>query len=174
MDYLWTPWRFGYITSADAAPGCVFCDKLASAEDEAEYVVFRGTANFVVLNLFPYTVGHLLIVPYRHIASLVEAGPDELHELILLARFSEEVLRRVYRPHGLNLGMNIGKSAGAGVAGHLHLHVLPRWEADANFMSVIGETRVLPEELPVTWKKLRAEFASLPSRELQGADPAPA
>jgi ATP adenylyltransferase len=154
MDYLWTPWRFAYISTADRAPSCVFCDK-QFGDDAAEYIVHRGQYNYLVLNIFPYTVGHLLIVPYRHIASLVEAATEELVEMMDLTRRSEQALREVYRPTGINLGMNIGKSAGAGVAGHLHMHVLPRWEADANFMSIIGETRLLPEELAVTWEKLR-------------------
>ncbi len=158
MDYLWTPWRFAYISTADRAPSCVFCDKQSSGDDAGEYIVHRGQYNYLVLNIFPYTVGHLLIVPYRHIASLVEATAGELVELMDLTRRSEQALRAVYRPGGINLGMNIGKSAGAGVAGHLHMHILPRWEADANFMSIIGETRLLPEELAVTWEKLRGEF----------------
>jgi ATP adenylyltransferase len=160
MDYLWTPWRFAYVTTADGAEGCVFCDKLAAADDEREFVVHRAEHNYVVLNIFPYTVGHLLIVPYRHVATLAECTPEEAVELIQLARRAEQALRSVYRPHGINVGMNIGKSAGAGVAGHVHMHVLPRWEADANFLSVIGETRVIPEDLSLTWSKLRAEFSA--------------
>lgn len=164
MDYLWTPWRFAYVSTADRAPSCVFCEKLASGDDEREYVVHRGRHNYVVLNIFPYTVGHLLIVPYRHIATLSEATVEELGELMDLTRRSEQALRKVYHPGGINLGMNIGKSAGAGVAGHLHMHILPRWEADANFLSVIAETRILPEELSVTWNKLRGEFGSAEPR----------
>ncbi|SRR5579884_253533 len=158
MDYLWTPWRFAYITQANRTTGCIFCDKAASPEDEANYVVYRGRKNFLLLNLFPYTAGHVMIVPYRHIATLTEGCRDELIEMMDLTQRTEAALRKIYRPEGINLGMNIGKAAGAGVAGHIHMHVLPRWEADANFMSVIGETRVLPEELPVTWAKLRNEF----------------
>ena len=161
MDYLWTPWRFAYVTTADRAASCVFCEKPSGGNDEVEYIVYRGRENYIVLNIFPYTVGHLLIVPYRHIAALAEGTAAELTEMMELTRRSEEVLRKVYRPHGINVGMNIGKSAGAGVAGHLHMHILPRWEADSNFLSVIGETRVLPEELPLTWNKLRAEFQAL-------------
>ena len=158
MDTLWTPWRFAYLTGAERASGCVFCQKAEAADDERNYVVYRGRKNFLVLNLYPYTVGHVMIVPYRHIATLEESEPGELGEMMELTRRTEAALRKVYRPQGLNLGMNIGKSAGAGVADHIHMHVLPRWEADANFLSVIGETRTLPEELPVTWKKLRAQF----------------
>ena len=158
MDYLWTPWRFTYITQADQASGCVFCEKQAATDDERNYIVYRGRKNYILLNVYPYTVGHLMIVPYRHIATLEESGRDEMLEMMELTCRAEAALRKTYRPHGMNLGMNIGKSAGAGVAGHIHMHVLPRWDADANFMSVIGETRVLPEELPVTWAKLRKEF----------------
>jgi ATP adenylyltransferase len=118
-------------------------------------VVHRGTHNFVILNRYPYTSGHIMVVPYAHVSTL-EALPDEpLVELIRLARESETHLRAIYRPGGLNLGLNIGEAAGAGIASHLHLHVLPRWTGDTNFMTTLGETRVLPEELEVTWERLR-------------------
>lgn len=159
MDYLWTPWRFAYVTQGGEPAGCVFCEKPACADDERNFIVHRAQKNFVILNMYPYTTGHMMIVPYRHIASLVETEQEELFEMMDLTRRAEAALRRVYRPDGINLGMNIGKSAGAGVAGHIHMHVLPRWQADANFMSVIAETRVLPETLPVTWAKLRREFS---------------
>jgi ATP adenylyltransferase len=158
MDYLWTPWRYAYLTQANREGGCIFCEKQAAAADRDNYVVYRGGRHFVMLNLYPYTVGHLLIVPYRHIASLTEAEPAELAELMELTCRAEAALRKVYQPHGLNLGMNLGAAAGAGVAGHLHMHVLPRWVADSNFLTAVGETRVLPEELSTTWAKLRAEF----------------
>jgi ATP adenylyltransferase len=164
MDYLWTPWRFSYLTQAGGATGCVFCEKAASSDDERDYIFYRGGKNFGILNIFPYTVGHLMIVPYRHIASLLDADQDEIQEMMELTQKAEAALRNIYRPQGINVGMNIGKSAGAGVAGHIHMHVLPRWDADANFMSVVGETRVLPEELPATWAKLRNEFAALAGR----------
>ncbi|HYM13412.1 MAG TPA: HIT domain-containing protein [Bryobacterales bacterium] len=160
MDYLWTPWRFAYVSQANSTAGCVFCDKAASQDDQQNFVVHRGRQNFLLLNLFPYTVGHVMIVPYRHIATLEEAAAEEMQEMMELTCRTEAALRKIYRPQGINLGMNIGKSAGAGVAGHIHMHVLPRWQADANFMSVIGETRVLPETLEVTWEKLRGEFAT--------------
>jgi ATP adenylyltransferase len=139
--------------SQDAA--CVFCRIGESADDDAEGVVFRGAHCYVVLNRFPYSTGHLMIVPYRHVATLEDCGAEALAETILLARRAEANLRAVYRCPGLNLGWNIGECAGAGVAGHLHLHVLPRWPGDVNFMTAIGETRVLPEELPVTLARLR-------------------
>lgn len=133
----------------------------SSEKDEESLVAFRGQYNFVVLNRFPYTTGHLMIVPYRHVPDL--AGVDEAtaNELMALTRAAERHLRWLYRPEGLNLGMNIGASAGAGVAGHLHMHVLPRWTGDASFITTIGETRVLAEELPVTWQRLKAEFAKV-------------
>ncbi len=160
MDYLWTPWRYAYVTQAGRAEGCVFCQKQTPGDDQRQYVIHRGRHNYLVLNIYPYTVGHLMVVPCRHVATLEECQAEELGELMELTRRAEAALRRLYRPQGFNIGMNIGASAGAGVAGHLHMHVLPRWEADSNFVSVIGETRVLPEELPVTWAKLRGEFGS--------------
>jgi len=160
MDYLWTPWRYQYVTKTGEAGECVFCAAGQSADDRAWLVVHRGTHNFVIINRFPYTSGHIMVVPYLHAASL-ETVPDEaLVEMIRLARESERKLRAIYRPEGLNLGINIGKSAGAGIAGHLHLHVLPRWNGDTNFMTVVSETRILPEDLEATWERLRAEWAS--------------
>jgi len=132
----------------------------ADARDEETLIVFRGEHNFVVLNRFPYTSGHLMIVPYRHVADLAGLTDDAANELIALTRAAERHIRWLYHPDGLNLGMNIGESAGAGVAGHIHMHVLPRWTGDANFLSTVGQTRVLPEELAVTWKRVRDAFAT--------------
>lgn len=128
--------------------------------DEDSLIVFRGKHNFVVLNRFPYTSGHLMVVPYRHTPELAGIDAETAGELMELLRRAESSLRALYKPDGLNLGMNIGESAGAGIAGHIHMHVLPRWSGDANFMTTIGETRVLPEELAVTWARLRAAFAA--------------
>jgi len=154
MDTLWTPWRYRYITKADPVEGCIFCIKAAERKDTENYIVYRGKLNFILLNIFPYTAGHLMIAPYEHVASL-QATPDNVSaEMMRLVRQAEANLRKAYRPDGLNIGMNVGVSAGAGVADHIHMHVLPRWTGDANFMSTIGETRVLPEELPVTYEKL--------------------
>ncbi len=158
MDYLWTPWRYTYIAKSGGDERCVFCDAAATDNDEEALVVHRGNRNFVILNRFPYTNGHLMIVPYQHVATLDDVPDDTLAELIRLAQLSERHIRTIYDPQGLNLGMNIGKSAGAGIAGHLHLHVLPRWSGDTNFMTVVGETRVLPEELNTTWQRLRHAF----------------
>jgi len=123
-------------------------------------VVHRAAANFVILNRFPYTSGHVMVVPVQHVATLEELSEEALVEMFRLARDCERHLRAIYRPEGLNLGMNIGKSAGAGIAGHLHLHILPRWTGDTNFMTVVGETRVLPEDLTVTWERLREAWGS--------------
>ena len=156
MDYLWTPWRYQYVTKAGEADECIFCATVAdTAHDHERLVVHRAARNLVMLNRFPYTSGHLMVVPYEHVATLEALPDDTLVELIRLARESERHLRALYHPEGLNLGMNIGKAAGAGIAGHIHMHVLPRWVADANFISVVGETRVLPETLDVTWSRMR-------------------
>lgn len=130
----------------------------ASGDDERNLIVFRAAHNFVVLNRFPYNSGHVMVVPYRHTADLGAVDEDAAAELMRITRLAEKHLRALYRPDGINLGMNLGQAAGAGVAQHIHMHVLPRWVADANFMTVIGETRVLPEDLSVSWKRLRDAF----------------
>ena len=160
MDYIFSPWRYRYVTGHDKPEGCVFCAIAAANADELNLIVFRGTHNFVVLNRYPYTSGHVLVVPYRHTAELNGIEEDAAAELMRLTRAAEQHLRNLYRPDGMNLGMNLGKAAGAGIAGHIHMHVLPRWVADANFVSVIGETRVLPEDLSVTWQRIHAAFNS--------------
>ena len=158
MDYIWSPWRYQYIKQADKDSRCVFCEINASRDDENNLVVFRGQSNFIVLNRFPYTSGHVMIVPTAHVATVEDTSVEVLEEMMRLAQRAESALRKLYKPDGLNLGMNIGKAAGAGIGGHIHLHVLPRWIADNNFVTVVGETRVLPEELPETWRRLHAEF----------------
>ena len=158
MDYLWTPWRFQYLAGGGKPDGCVFCAAARDVDDRRHLVVHRAVHNYVILNRFPYTCGHLMVVPYRHVATLADVEDAGLAELMLLAKAAERHLRALYRPDGLNFGMNLGESAGAGIAGHLHLHGLPRWTGDANFMTVLGETRVLPEELETTWERLSAAF----------------
>jgi ATP adenylyltransferase len=159
MDYLWTPWRYAYITGADqpdpAVSGeCLFCARLKATDDKQALIVYRGKYNFIILNAYPYTSGHVMIVPHAHVDELSRLSVDAASEIMHLTQRMERVLRELYRPDGMNMGMNIGKAAGAGIAGHLHMHVLPRWVADANFMSVIGETRMLPETLDVTWERI--------------------
>jgi ATP adenylyltransferase len=160
MDYIFTPWRYAYITAADRATSCIFCDRAPSRDanrenDERNMVIYRGQHCFVIANTFPYTSGHVMIVPYAHLDRLDLLPPEAAIEMMALAQRLETVLRDLYHPDGINLGMNIGKAAGAGVAGHIHMHVLPRWVADANFMSVIAETRVLPETPEVTARRIR-------------------
>jgi len=159
MDHLWSPWRYRYVSQATAGDECLFCAKAASKDDRAEHILYRGERNFVLLNAFPYTSGHLMIAPYAHVATLEQASPEDLAEMMRLVQMAEAALRAAYRAGGINLGMNIGKAAGAGVAGHIHMHVLPRWEGDVNFMTAVGETRVLPEDLDGTFAKLLPKFA---------------
>ena len=160
MDHLWSPWRLDYVTGKTpaASSGCIFCDAIAGGH-QSDLVVFYGPTCFVILNLYPYNNGHLMIVPNRHLARLSDATPEELHELIELTQRAEGVLTEAYAPHGMNMGINLGKPAGAGVLDHIHLHVVPRWHGDTNFMTVVGATRVLPEELPQSAVRLRELFA---------------
>ncbi len=156
MDYLWTPWRYAYVSSAEKKSDCVFCDAAKAGDDQKVRIVYRGQHCFVILNTYPYTPGHVMVVPYTHLDELQKLPPEAATEMMALSQRMESVLRELYCPDGINLGMNIGKAAGAGIAGHIHMHVLPRWVADANFMSVVGETRVLPEMLEETWKRMTA------------------
>jgi len=187
MDILWSPWRYAYVSKAEgeARPGvparlaawpgdtgCVFCNLVAAADfavangmsvDEAESaagLLVRGKHCFVCLNAYPYTSGHVMVMPYAHLDRLSQMPADAAHELIELAQRTELALAEAYRPQGFNFGMNLGEAAGAGVQYHLHLHALPRWMGDTNFMTTVGETRVIPEALDETWKKLRAAFSS--------------
>ena len=144
--------------SGPAPSGCIFCDALARGDAEP-LLIYRGPRAFVLLNKFPYNNGHLMVVPNRHVGRLAGLEPAELADLMSLAQAAERALDAAYRPHGFNVGINIGKPAGAGVLDHLHCHVVPRWDGDTNFMTVFGDTRVLPEELPATAARLRAVFA---------------
>lgn len=157
MDYLWTPWRYAFVSTAHKLEGCVFCE-LPSHPDEEGRIVYRGQHCFILLNAYPYTSGHVMIVPYEHLDQLQKLSTEASQEIMALCQKTEAVLRETYHPEGVNLGMNIGKAAGAGIAGHIHMHVLPRWLADANFMTVVGETRVLPETLDQTWERLRKAY----------------
>lgn len=160
MDYLWSPWRYQYVSSGARRDECIFCEMAAgdASRDRERFILHRGRFNLIVLNIFPYTPGHSLIAPYKHVPNLAGLSVDELSEMVILARDLETALQEAYRPEGLNLGMNLGRSAGAGIADHVHLHVLPRWAGDSNFMTVVGETRVLPEGLATTYDKLAAFF----------------
>ena len=160
LERLYTPWRLAYVTGAARSADCVFCAALAN-QDADPLIVFRGPSCFVILNLFPYNNGHLMVVPNRHLSSLADASPEELAEMMELTRRAEIAVREAFEPHGMNMGLNLGKAAGAGILDHLHLHVVPRWNGDTNFMTIVGETRVLPQELPVTADRLRPIFERL-------------
>lgn len=159
MDNLWTPWRYAYVSGAGKPAGCIFCEAPKLADSKAG-IVYRGSLCYVILNAFPYTSGHVMIVPYEHLDELQKLHRDATHEMMDISQRMESVLRQVYRPDGLNLGMNIGQAAGAGVAGHIHMHLLPRWSADTNFMTTTAETRVLPEALETTYQRLREKLGT--------------
>jgi ATP adenylyltransferase len=161
MEHLWTPWRSTYVTRKPPAGQCIFCAALASPNDDENFVLHRAIHNFVILNRYPYSSGHLMIAPNVHVSRLIDVTEDSAQEMMRLARLSETILEETYTPQGINLGMNIGEAAGAGIAAHIHLHVLPRWRGDANFMTVVGDTRVMPESLDETYRKLRLQFAGL-------------
>ena len=165
MDRLWSPWRLDYITGPKDKSTCVFCrhaeETHADPGNPDSLVVAVGVHAYVVLNRYPYNNGHLMVAPYRHTSTLAELGPDELHELVLFVQRAEQALRDAYPPEGINVGINLGKAAGAGIEEHLHIHLVPRWSGDTNFMTVVGETRVLPEDLPSTARRLRPAFDRL-------------
>ena len=173
MQNLFTPWRYAYLSGGRRPGGCVFCKAAKSRDDASSLVVHRGRFNFIILNRYPYNNGHLMIVPYAHQADLAGGPSAQLREMMQMAARCEEVLKRVYRIHGLNLGMNLGVPAGAGIRGHLHLHLVPRWEGDTNFMTVVGGIRVTPEDLEVTRGKLAPHFQKRRARRKaqQGRNP---
>jgi ATP adenylyltransferase len=163
VEQLWSPWRYEYIASGGVgdpdSTSCVFCKIQADLEhDEANFVLHRASHNFVVLNIYPYISGHLLVVPNQHVGDLDAADKATTDELMDLAKRCQTALRDAYQPGGFNLGMNLGRAGGAGIANHIHLHVMPRWAGDTNFISTIGETRVIPEDLATTYRKLRDKF----------------
>ena len=159
MQHLWSPWRLPYVTGAASTSGCIFCNA-RDASDEP-LVLIRGRGAYVILNLYPYNSGHLMVVPNRHIGSLAAAADDELIELMRFTRDAEIALNEAYRPQGINVGINLGRPAGAGVVDHVHVHLVPRWTGDTNFMSVVGQVRVLPEELGESAGRLRPIFERL-------------
>lgn len=159
MERLWSPWRLEYVTG-DKSAGCALCEAHRLPEAQS-LVVFSGVTAYIVLNLYPYNNGHLMVVPFRHTASLATLTPEELQEVALLTQRAEIALVKAYGPQGINVGINLGKAAGAGILEHMHVHLVPRWSGDTNFMTVIGETRVLPETLAASAVRLRGVFASL-------------
>jgi len=160
VERLWSPWRLAYVTGTGTTEGCIFCEAGAEPKPD-DLVLVRGRLAYVILNLYPYNNGHLMVVPKRHLASLAAATRDELDELIQLTRHAEIALSEAYVPQGINVGINLGRPAGAGIVDHLHIHLVPRWNGDTNFMSVVGNVRVLPEELGQTAARLRPIFKRL-------------
>ena len=158
MKYIAAPWREEYVKKAFKMTECIFCRALQTEKDDETFILHRAKHNFLILNRYPYTPGHLMIAPFAHLDSIEKAAKEVTDEMIDLLKMSLHVLRKAYRPHGFNTGMNIGHSAGAGVADHYHLHVIPRWTGDANFMPLIGETKVVIEDIAATYKKLREQF----------------
>ena len=161
LERLWSPWRMTYVRRAEEPGGCLFCRTRRARDDRGSLVVHRGPHAFVMLNRFPYNPGHLMAAPARHVANLADLTPPEREALVNAVILAERALAAEYRPHGMNLGANLGRVAGAGFPGHLHLHVVPRWNGDTNFMPVIGGTKVLPETLARTWSRLRRAIGRL-------------
>jgi ATP adenylyltransferase len=165
-EHLHAPWRMEYIEKAGKpAAGCIFCEKPRQQCDRENYLVYRGQYCFIILNVFPYNNGHLMVIPYQHTARLEELALETMTEMMAMARLAIRALKHAMSPDGFNLGMNIGRTAGAGIAEHVHLHVVPRWNGDTNFMPVIGNTRVLPESLERTWEKIVAAFEYILTEE---------
>ena len=158
MKHLWSPWRMTYIENEKTDTGCVFCTVQAVEDGTENLIVFRGEHAYVILNRFPYTSGHLMVIPFTHKPNLEELDSITRSEMMELTSRCTTVLRNIYKPQGFNVGVNIGEAAGAGVLGHVHIHIVPRWNGDTNFMSSVGETRVLPESLEDTYKRVRAVF----------------
>jgi ATP adenylyltransferase len=159
MEQIWAPWRMIYI-GGDRDDGCVFCDKAASAEDEQNLVLLRGEKTLVMMNLYPYNNGHLLVMPKRHVGEMEDLTEEEMMELFQMTRKMVKVLG-YFKPQGFNVGINIGRAAGAGIPGHFHIHIVPRWIGDTNFMPVFGDVRVISESLDVTYKKLKQSLVDL-------------
>ena len=157
MKQIWAPWRIEYIRM-EKSDGCILCDKPGQDNDTLSYILYRGAKNFIILNAYPYTPGHLMIAPYRHIANLEGLTEEERHEHFDIVSRSIQVLKQVFKPGGFNIGINIGKIAGAGISEHIHTHVVPRWQGDTNFMPVLSGVRVIPEGLAETYAKLKGKF----------------
>jgi len=157
MEKIWAPWRMEYIMM-EKSEECFLCEKPKQNSDALNHILYRGKQNFVVLNSYPYNPGHLMIAPYRHVASLEELTDEELHEHIEIVVRSLKVLRQVFSPAGFNIGANMGKVAGVGLEGHVHTHIVPRWQGDTNFMPVVADTKVVSEAVADTYKKLEGKF----------------
>ncbi|MGC8812807.1 HIT family protein [Dictyoglomus sp.] len=164
MKRLFCPWRIKYVVS-EKEKDCIFCKKLLENKDEENLILLRGRFNFIILNLYPYNNGHLMIVPYEHTNDITKLDTETLMEMMRFLQLSVKALKETMNPHGFNIGFNIGEVAGAGIAEHLHMHVVPRWNGDTNFMFVLGETKVIPEDLQSTYKKLKPVLEKLYEEE---------
>jgi ATP adenylyltransferase len=166
-DQLWAPWRLKYIENADKVMGCIFCSFPAQGElhDKDNLIVHRGTHAFIILNAFPYSNGHLMVVPFRHTSSMNDYSNDEMLDVMHLTRLSIRLLEEAFHPNGFNLGVNMGRVAGAGIADHLHWHIVPRWNGDTNFMPVLADVRVIPESLSVVYDRLRSALEAVGSEQ---------
>lgn len=158
MEYIFAPWRKEYVRRISKISECIFCRALKMEDDRKAFILYRGEKNFIVLNKYPYTPGHLMIAPYKHLSSFERAQKGSTDEMADLLKLSLKILKKKYRPHGFNTGMNLGNSAGAGVANHFHLHVIPRWTGDSNFMPLVGKTKVVIEDLQTTYAQLLPLF----------------
>ena len=157
MEQIWAPWRIEYI-QMEKPEGCILCDKPKQKDDVANYILYRGSKNFVIMNSYPYNPGHLMVAPYRHVANLEELTDEERHEHFSMVSRGVELLKEIFNPTGFNIGMNIGRVSGAGIDDHIHTHIVPRWQGDTNFMPVIADVRVVPEALAETYDKLKGKF----------------
>ena len=157
MKEIWAPWRIEYI-QMEKPEGCILCDKPKQKDDVANYILYRGSKNFVIMNSYPYNPGHLMVAPYRHVANLEELTDEERHEHFSMVSRGVELLKEIFNPTGFNNGMNIGRVSGAGIDDHIHTHIVPRWQGDTNFMPVIADVRVVPEALAETYDKLKGKF----------------
>ncbi|MBA7696782.1 AP-4-A phosphorylase [subsurface metagenome] len=157
MEQIWAPWRIKYI-QMEKPEGCILCEKPGQNNDVQNYILYRGSKNFIMMNSYPYNPGHLMVAPYRHVASLDELTDDERNEHFEIVSRSIRLLRQVFNPGGFNIGINMGKVAGAGIDEHVHTHIVPRWQGDTNFMPVVSSVRVVPEALAETYQKLRAKL----------------
>jgi ATP adenylyltransferase len=164
VNHLWAPWRMGYVT-AEQPEGCIFCTKPGANDDEANWILYRGESVFIMLNAFPYNTGHLLVAPFRHLGDVLDMTPQESSETLYGIRIAVEVLRSSFSPQGFNIGVNMGQVAGAGYADHVHVHVVPRWAGDTNFMAITADTRVVPQALADTYRRLKERIAQ---READG------
>jgi len=157
MEHIWAPWRIEYIRS-EKTEGCILCEKPGQKDDVANYILYRGDKNFIIMNAYPYNPGHLMIAPYRHVASLEGLPDEELHEHFEIVRRSTGILREAFKPEGFNIGINLGRVAGAGIDTHVHTHIVPRWQGDTNFMPVMADVRVIPEAIAETYQQLKDKF----------------